>query len=299
LSSLKPGDVIEIQGPPSSGKTHLLYSLLIDCTIPYSHQSTVLGGWNKVGIVFDMDGRFDVIRFNQLLLARLARLLSDSRIAGSIARESLGRLHLFRPTSSTQLTATIAHLPKYHAAHFPRGAIGLIAIDSMSALYWPDRFTAEQLQPASNLIERSKDAIGFSPSLHHILIALKLFHSTHGNMIVMTNWGLQRMSGTAPTIYKQHLNPFLNPFVAARPSVPRLVGALPRPSHDDLPLTYHITLSSTPSPRIQAGISMAEAKAQEANRRQTEEFIGLIRATSHSATDKLVFRVTSNTVVVD
>lgn len=71
---LSCGDVVEIQGPPSSGKTHLLYSLLINCTIPHSHQSTVLGGWAKAGVVFDMDGSFDMIRFNQLLLGYLTHV---------------------------------------------------------------------------------------------------------------------------------------------------------------------------------------------------------------------------------
>lgn len=235
-----------------------------------------------------------MIRFNQLLLGYLTRLLSDSHTAKSIAQESLGRLHIFRPASSTQLAATIAHLPKYHVTHFPRVSIGLVAIDSMSSFYWPDRFTAEQMQMVSTPTEREKDAPGFSLALYHVLIVLKEFHSTHGSTVVLNNWGLHSISGTAPVVYKQHLHPFPNSFMATRPSTSRPAGTSLSP--DYLPLTYHITVSSAHSPRFQ---SVREAKDRETERRTTDEFIGLVRTSKHSAGDKFVFHIASNFVSVD
>lgn len=238
-----------------------------------------------------------MIRFNQLLLGYLTRLLYDSHTAKSIARESLRRLYIFRPVSSTQLAATIAHLPKYHVTYFPRVAIGLVAIDSMSSFYWPDRFTAEQLQMVSTPAEREKDAPGFSLALHHVLIALKQFHSTHGSMVVLNNWGLHPISGTAPAVYKQHLHPFPNSFMATRPSTSRPAGTTL--SSDYLPLTYHITVSAAHSPRFRSVLSMREAKDRETERRPTDEFIGLVRTPKHSAGDKFVFHIASNFVSVD
>lgn len=289
-SLLSCGDVVEIQGPTSSGKTHLLYSLLITCVLPHTHDSTALGGWAKAGVVFDTDGSFDMSRFHQLLLGHLMLLLSDPDIANSIAQESLGRLHIFRPASSSQLAATIAHLPKYHLAYSPRVPIGLVAVDSLSSYYWSDRFTSEQQTV------REKDTPGLPLALHHVLNALKMFHSMHGSAVVLNNWGLHPISNTSPVVYKQHLHHFAKSSTATRSSTssPTELSII----QNYLPMTFHITLASAHSVRFQSSLSIRDVKDRESERRASNEFVGLIRTPRQSAGDRIVVRIASNLVSV-
>jgi len=150
---------IHVHGHPASGKTHLLYFLLATCLVE----------WEKAAVVFDMDGRFNISRFRQLLVSRLSTT--------TIVDRCLKNIHIFRPTSSDQLAVTLVHLPKYHAKHFPDIALGIVAIHSVDALNWLDRFKAEQLRfPHSSLQNMSS-----------ILETIRL---SLGSVVVLTDWGL-------------------------------------------------------------------------------------------------------------
>jgi hypothetical protein len=108
LSSLRRGDVIEIQGPSGSGKTHLLYYLVCSCILP-PH----FGGWNKVSVIFDTDGSFDVHRLRVLLESRLTQYFpSHNDSTGQIISVALRNVHLFQPSSSSHLAAGLANLPR-------------------------------------------------------------------------------------------------------------------------------------------------------------------------------------------
>jgi len=150
---------IHIHGHPASGKTHLLYFLLATC----------LAEWEKAAVVFDMDGRFNISRFKQLLVSRLSTT--------TIVDRCLKNIHIFRPTSSDQLAASLAHLPKYHAKHFPDIALGIVAIHSVDALTWLDRFKAEQLRLPHGALQN------MSSILETIQLSL-------GSVVVLTDWGL-------------------------------------------------------------------------------------------------------------
>lgn len=150
---------IHIHGHPASGKTHLLYFLLATC----------LAEWEKAAVVFDMDGRFNVSRFKQLLVTRLSTATTVDRC--------LKNIHIFRPTSSDQLAVTLAHLPKYHAKHFADIALGIVAIHSVDALNWLDRFKAEQLRLPHG-------------SLQNISSILETIRLSLGSVVVLTDWGL-------------------------------------------------------------------------------------------------------------
>jgi len=196
-SVLSRGDVVEIHGPPSCGKTHLIYLLLIICITPREHQSILVGGWDKAGIVFDMDGSFDITRFNRLLLGRLKRMFSSNIHAQTVAQRSLERLHIFRPSSSTQLATTLTQLGRYHAAHLSGVEIGLIAIDSINAYHWADRFIVEQVQTSS----LTRKAL---PPLR-ILTALSSLRATHAPVIMMTSRDLQAtIHGAPPSLISTH-----------------------------------------------------------------------------------------------
>jgi len=162
---------IHIHGHPASGKTHLLYFLLATC----------LAEWKKAAVVIDMDGRFNISRFKQLLVSRLSSTTTVDRC--------LKKIHIFRPTSSDQLAVSLAHLPKYHAKHFPDIALGIVAIHSFDALTWLDRFKAEQLRLPHG-------------GLQNISSILETIRLSLGSVVVLTDWGL---------VHKQQDNIHPNP----------------------------------------------------------------------------------------
>jgi DNA-repair protein XRCC2 len=111
--------------------------------------------------------------------------------------------------------------------------IAIVAVDSISAFYWPDRFTAEQLRPGH---------ANYIPPLQNVLAALQKFRQSHQAVTILSNWGLNpadnssRTTAVSPVLfYKQHL-----------PSFPTLADRARPPS--TLSLTHQITLSASPSP---------------------------------------------------
>ena len=183
------GDLIHIHGHPGSGKTHLLYFLLATCTLP-----THLNGWDKAAIVFDMDHKFNISRFKELLIGRLKPSLPSETIT-TIVERCLKHMHIFRPTSSDQLAVTLSYLPKYHVKHFPDMALGMVAIHSVDAFYWLDHFKAEQLRLAHN-------------SLQNIPSILEAIRLSLGSVVVLTDWGLVQHR-QIQYAYNSHPNPTL------------------------------------------------------------------------------------------
>jgi len=174
LSSLHRGDIVEIQGPSGSGKTHLLYYLICSCILP-PH----FGGWNKVSVIFDTDGSFDVHRLQALLQSRLTHYFpSHNDSTGQIISVALRNVHLFRPNNSSQLAAGLVNLPSYHMSNLPTSEIALLAIDSIDAFHWLDRFA----------LERHRSALTHNLS-QITLTALRNFHRSHRPIIVIASWG--------------------------------------------------------------------------------------------------------------
>jgi len=303
LSSLNRGDVVEIQGPSSSGKTHLVYHLLITCIMPSNYLSVDLGGWDKAAIVFDSDGAFDVCRLRELLLSRLSRLCAKSCECPHIqdlANKALEKLHLFRPATSNQLAVTLLHLPAYHTAHLPETEIGLLAIDSISSFYWPDRLTVE-------LMRSAQPAPSYTSPLQHVLTALQDFRSSHAPVIVLTNWGLNPLTNPSPTststFYRQHLHPFPSPFNGASTDSSMTLNAgssLNSNLPSLLPIMHHITLLHTPIPPFRSGISLEEAKSQEEMYRKAlvdkGEVVGLVRSLGSTRVGRFLLQIGVNDI---
>jgi DNA-repair protein XRCC2 len=278
----RSGDVIEVQGAPGSGKTHLLYHFIITCILPPFHNTVSLGGWGKAACLFDSEWSFDIRRFKTLLLSRLQRLLPDvpSTTVQEIAAESLKILHIFRPESSNQLTATLIHLPAYHTKNLPHHEIGMIAIDAIGSFYWIDRFTVEHMAAAQST---------FVNPLHHVLSALQSLRVTHGMVFILVNWGLNLASNpsaesSSSSIYKQHLVPF--PSLSASPA-----------QGIALPLNYHITLSSPAAPQFSADEPVEAPVEQYSRRFDRCEVVGIIRIAEHSSRDRFVLSIRSDDLV--
>lgn len=261
--------MIEIQGEPASGKTHLLYYLAGTCLLPSELNSVSLGGWDKAVVVFDTDGTFDPKRLLDLLISRLKRALpEDAELDLEITRQKLAKkIHIFRPSSTIQLATTLSNLPAYHEKHLPNDEIGLLIIDSVSTFYWQDRFASEQFRTPVSHPAQSSNALANHP-LQHVLSLLQRFRISHGPVILLSNWGLfgNRSVGLSspgipastavePTVFfRQHLQPFPNPFAAERLNESR-TGSITNPHGANsegsesvdtgsrlFPLTHHLTL---------------------------------------------------------
>ncbi|KAH0838396.1 hypothetical protein J3R83DRAFT_6703 [Lanmaoa asiatica] len=234
---LNRGDVIEIQGPASSGKTHLLYHILLSFLVPVSPSADA----QIAAVVYDTDGSFDIQRFRHLLLSRISRLPSSTLDPQESVRRSLARLHLFRPTTLIQLAASIANLPAYHSSHMPNQEIAVLAIDSISTFYWADRFSVEQLR---NIAPEKVNSVPMAPPLHHVLNVIQSVRRSHGPLAVLTNWALNSAPSRAESSYKQHLHPFpvLEDDLGAK-----VLGNTDHSSSSPFRLAHHITLSSPSS----------------------------------------------------
>ncbi|TFK99734.1 P-loop containing nucleoside triphosphate hydrolase protein [Pterulicium gracile] len=224
---LRPGDVLELQGPPGSGKTHLLYHLIITCVLP-----TSLQGWGKIAAVYDLEHTFSIRRFRQLLQFRIDSAASPITNIQDIAAACLSRVKLFLPTSSTQLAVSILHLPMATASHPTDDELGLIAVDSLSTFYWSDRFTSEH-----------QDNHTRNP-LYHILTAIKSILRTHSPVFVYTNWALYpataRGNQQTSAFFRNHLKPSSKSSDSNSSSRTEINAVLP--------LAYHITLARSVPP---------------------------------------------------
>ncbi|MBN3294500.1 XRCC2 protein, partial [Polypterus senegalus] len=118
-------DVVELHGAEGTGKTELLYHVLVHCILP-----TAQGGLEVEVLFVDTDFHFDMLRLVALL---------EHRLPGSpeaLVRRSLRRLTLVQCSSSVQLLLTLRYLESLLCG---RPALGVLMLDSLSPFYWTDR----------------------------------------------------------------------------------------------------------------------------------------------------------------
>jgi len=215
--NINPGDVLEVQGPPASGKTYLVYHFLASCVLPVT-----FGGWGKAAILFDPDASFDVFQFKKILSSRLAPRIGIESLQ-EIVDHSTCKLHGFHPNSTIGLAVGILYLPHYHTGCLPDSEIGMIAVDSLSAFYWSDRFSAENARFRNS-------RVAFTSPLQQVMTALEAFRLTHGASIVLSTWSLfsHKNPDTMPPI--QHAS-----FITAATGSPASLTHLIKLSVHDLP----------------------------------------------------------------
>ncbi|EJD45793.1 hypothetical protein AURDEDRAFT_184691 [Auricularia subglabra TFB-10046 SS5] len=187
-ASLQHGDVLEITGAPKSGKTHLLYWLAMNCILPREilvsapggHSEHVsVGGWGRLAVVCDCDGRWDTRRLHSLLVSRIAQFERDHEIslpqsAEDIARACMKKLILYQlgdASSSLRLVAALHALPTYLRTTWPHDDLGLLAVDSMSATLWQDRMR-------------------YDGEAHAQPSVLRALASIHAPVTALTTWSL-------------------------------------------------------------------------------------------------------------
>ena len=135
--------------------------------------------------VFDTDASFDLFRFTKLLGTHLKRALPLEN-TDTLTVQSLKNLHIFRPTSASQLVAGLLHLPVYHTRHLSNTPIGMIAIDY--AFCWPDRFRA---QLASTSPQDPVSSTPFPP----VLTTLQQLRLALSPLTIFMNWDLSTSTG--------------------------------------------------------------------------------------------------------
>ncbi len=169
----------------------------MNCILPHEIGSALLGGWNRVAVVYDTDSTFDICRFRALLRYRITTLLppDGSDAAEEIIINSLSRLQIFRPASSSELAMSLLHLEDFHAtnAHLRDSEIALILVDSLSAFYWTDRFTSEQFRG-------HQDAGSMVQPLQQVRAALERIRSLYDCVVVYTSWRLPPRSKPLPVM---------------------------------------------------------------------------------------------------
>ncbi|KAG6832440.1 hypothetical protein H0H92_001486 [Tricholoma furcatifolium] len=244
-------------------------------------ESLSQASWAQTAIVFDMDHTFDVARLHRLLIRRLVS--TDVSAAESVAQQSLRRLQISRPSSTAELAVSLSHLPLYHANHLADEEIGMVAIDSISSHYWPDRFFVEQT--------RSLAAAGSSHSspLQHVLSAIKSLSESHRPLVVMTNWGLYSINNTDSSLYKQHLQPF--PIIShdAGGAQPDQVNL--NPIIESIPdLTCHITLRRE--------TSLQHPKERASPDSQQVQFSGLVQKFDSTSVKNFLLSISTENLEV-
>jgi len=234
----------------------------MNCILP-----SKLQGWGKLAVLVDTDHKFNVHRFGRLLRSRVKRLLPlDSSDAEVAITTALDLLHVFQPASSHQLTATIQHLPMYLAANLPEAELGVLAVDSITAFYWSDRFFCEQ----ARLANRSSPPVRPKNSLNQVSVALETLIRSHGPLILLSIWDLN-LPSTAHT--QRHLGPPTN-----------YAGT----SKDILPASYHITIAA----------SSVNIGTEDVSFTNTTHFSGIVRTPGNSQTTEFSLCTTEDDLFV-
>lgn len=68
---LRVGNVLELVGPSPSAKTQILIQTAITCILPKDWNGINYGGFEHLVLFIDLDSRFDIQRFSQMLVHRI------------------------------------------------------------------------------------------------------------------------------------------------------------------------------------------------------------------------------------
>ena len=292
-STLNRGDVLEVQGPAGSGKTSILHFLAMTTCLPRSWsvalsvrgssrppriEDIAIGGRSRsVAVVDCNNGRFSIERLYRLVHAHLERRVQEH--AGQIPAlysatapeedlhketiKALARVHVFNPTSSVSLAATLLQLPLY-SIKACASEILFVLVDGMSAFYWQDRYAQEQEHSSRREGKPKIPSLSKQP-MQNVIHALKTVREKLGCVTVLTNWAFP--SGNAESdshFYRQHLQrPYPSPFLRAGddiyPLQPEFFEEHPFYS-SSFAITHHLTLRPAeikPVP-VEQGFDVAE-----------------------------------------
>ena len=231
----KPLPVIEISNAAAcSGKTQLLYLLVSLSLLPAKHKDVAINGKGSAVVLFDLSGKFSVLRLHQVMQNHVSSLCSTSSLAlpkqeiTSVVSDSFSHLHIFRPQSSSSLLATLASLPSFllssPSMHLSTNrCLRLLAINDLSAFLWQDRLDADEetALPVSNHAEKANSTL-FLERYRSFISSLRHIQSLFSCTIVATNWGLAPVTSvTGHPALRPHLPSLWNNFCTIKIVVER------------------------------------------------------------------------------
>lgn len=296
----------EIQGVTSSGKTQLLIKLAVNHLLPRRVHVRLerqvvrvsVGGKEAIVTWFHCTAsKFDIHRVSQILRFHLVQAINQFRRPkgigapteeelDSLVAECLTRLHVFSPTSTLQLAATLQTLPEwYEALNISGGGgledLGCVIIDGMTEFAWPDQYEREQ-QATSRTHPPSTP-----PPLQLFSSSISRLRETVSPLVFISQWVLRPSHPIATPsqqnlpFYRPHFNPPLYPSLSNPP--------FPRPSSTDplspvyypsspaplFPIHFHITLHPSPRPIFRKGVSLAMVLKEGTRNQASKRDVGV------------------------
>ncbi|KAK7404366.1 hypothetical protein VNO78_05208 [Psophocarpus tetragonolobus] len=133
---LRAGNVVEIVGPSPSAKTHILIHAAITSLLPKHY-----GGLDHSVLFLDLDSRFDITRFSQLLFHRISQQHSFDHSLFRLCMARFFYLPCYDPFQFLHTLRTLhSRLEKQKQLHGL--AFHLLLIDNIGAFHWMDRASA-------------------------------------------------------------------------------------------------------------------------------------------------------------
>ncbi|XP_021293360.1 DNA repair protein XRCC2 homolog isoform X1 [Herrania umbratica] len=168
---LRVGNIVELVGPTSSAKTHILIQAAITCVLPKQWKGVDYGGLGHLAMFIDLDCRFDILRFSELLNHRIMEAANgSSNKVGCQKGESeaqnatmkpyneelfalcMRRFLYIRCYDSSEFLSTLKtlhyRLQKEKEAHGIN--VHFLLIDSIGAFHWVDRGSSSFLLEGDN-----------------------------------------------------------------------------------------------------------------------------------------------------
>ncbi|CAL1299633.1 unnamed protein product [Larinioides sclopetarius] len=140
LPQLTTQDVVEITGGPGSGKTELLYHLVVHCILPDTPWKGLdLGGLNKKVMLINNDLHFNLFRLMKIMERRLRYLLVANSISvnvteiSSFINERLKMLDILKCTNCDEFICSLRYLEVAQNRRY------ILMIDGIMSFYWSSK----------------------------------------------------------------------------------------------------------------------------------------------------------------
>ncbi|GJN89701.1 hypothetical protein Rhopal_002688-T1 [Rhodotorula paludigena] len=304
---LHRGDVVEVQGLPGSGKTSLLLHLAATAILPRTAHVRIagavlavpVGGKEQTAVWIDCTARFSIDRLGTIVRHHLDLAIRRYRAPkgigapreeelDSLVDECMARLHVFQPSGTLQLAATLQSLPEW-ALRETADELGYVLIYGMSEFAWADQLARERA--GTGATASGPSALPSSqPPLRLVLLALAHLRRTLAPLVFLTQWVFRPHALTARSqegypFYAHHFAPPHWPSILATPDPAPLgprdarnpLDAPPAAAACPVALALHLTLHPPALAPFRRGTSLALVR-REQERRAAERRHALKRA---------------------